>query len=53
MPHRDAHTHPFCGEAQREPSAEEPSATEHSDRGHGIACGILDQVVPNSNKRSR
>jgi hypothetical protein len=41
------------GEALREPSAEEPRAAKHGDRGHGIACGILDQVGLNGNKRSR
>ena len=45
MPDRDAHIRPFGREAQCEPSAEEPRAAEHGDRGHGIACGILDQVV--------
>jgi hypothetical protein len=45
MPDRDAHTRPFGGEAQHEPSAEEPRAAEHGNRSHGIACGILDQVV--------
>jgi hypothetical protein len=53
MPHRDAHTRPLGGEALHEPSAEEPSAAEHGDRGHGIACGILDHGGPNGNKRSR
>jgi hypothetical protein len=53
MPDSDAHTRPFGGEALHEPSAEKPGAAEHGDRGHGIACGILDQGGPDSNKRSR
>jgi hypothetical protein len=53
MPDSDAHTHPFGGEALREPSAEEPRAAEHGDRGHGVARGILDQIDSFSNKRSR
>jgi hypothetical protein len=53
MPYSDTHTHPFDDEALHEPSAEKPRATEHGDRGHHIASGILDQVGPNSNERSR
>jgi hypothetical protein len=38
-----AHTRSLGGEAPHEPSAEEPGAAEHGDRGHGISCSILDQ----------
>jgi hypothetical protein len=51
MPDSDAHTRSFGGETLHEPSAEEPRAPKYRDRGH--ACGILDQVDPDSNKGAR
>src|SRR6478736_181421 len=50
MPDRDAHSHPIRGEAPHEPPAEEPSAAEQADRGHGIPAGMLDKVDPSTNK---
>jgi hypothetical protein len=37
MPDRDAHSRSVGNEAAHQPSAEEPRAAEHADRGHDIA----------------
>jgi hypothetical protein len=53
-PCADIAARPFGGEALDEPSAEEPCAAEHSDRGHGIRSDMLRQIeAANSTMRAR